>query len=362
MAMSSALGTAAASIGTRPILHIVTLDKFIAPFIDFVEQECGDFDRHRFICLGDSQRYPLRQRPNVLLEAGLTPWQLRLELLRATNRADRIILHGLFDERAVRLLALQPWLLARCYWMIWGGDLYWYRSAPRTWAWRRNEFLREFVIRRLGHLVSYIEGDVARAREWYGARGRYRECLMYTSNVYRHAGMPPRSGGTINILVGNSADPTNEHLEVLRKLAAHRDADIKVFAPLSYGDLEYGRAIAQEGRRLLGEKFVALTDFMRPDDYLGLLREMDVAVFNHRRQQGMGNIITLLGLGKKVFLRSDISTWEFLQGLQLAVFDVAGLDPVPLDEDTARANTKIVAERFSADVLRAQLRSLFESP
>lgn len=36
----------------------------------------------------------------------------------------------------------------------------------------------------------------------------------------------------INILVGNSAAPSNNHFEVLDKLSAHSKADIKVYVPL----------------------------------------------------------------------------------------------------------------------------------
>ena len=40
------------------------------------------------------------------------------------------------------------------------------------------------------------------------------------------------------------------------------------------------------------------------NQYLEFLGKIDIAIFNHRRQQGFGNAITLLGLGKKVYLNS----------------------------------------------------------
>jgi len=43
------------------------------------------------------------------------------------------------------------------------------------------------------------------------------------------------------------------------------------------------------------EKFKPLVDFIPFDEYLNLLAKVDIAIFNHKRQQTMGNITTLLG-------------------------------------------------------------------
>ncbi len=36
--------------------------------------------------------------------------------------------------------------------------------------------------------------------------------------------------------MGNSANPTNNHIEVLNKLLKFKDEDIEIIAPLSYGE------------------------------------------------------------------------------------------------------------------------------
>jgi dTDP-N-acetylfucosamine:lipid II N-acetylfucosaminyltransferase len=40
---------------------------------------------------------------------------------------------------------------------------------------------------------------------------------------------------------------------------------------------------------------------------------MDIGIFNHDKQQALGNIYTLLYLKKKVYLRDTISTWDHLK-------------------------------------------------
>src|SRR5690606_38136182 len=143
------------------------------------------------------------------------------------------VLHGLFNPKILLILFLMPWQLKKCYWVMWGGDLYVYQFGEKNWKWRVREFLRRPVIKNMGHLVTYIPGDVELARQWYGAKGEYHECLMYLSNVVdpdiiqaAQAGLEEHKGQ--NILVGNSADPINNHIEALEKLLPYKDENIKI--------------------------------------------------------------------------------------------------------------------------------------
>ena len=40
---------------------------------------------------------------------------------------------------------------------------------------------------------------------------------------------------------------------------------------------------------------------------------MDIGIFFNDRQQALGNIYALLGMGKKIFLRKDTSMWKGLK-------------------------------------------------
>lgn len=347
---------------TPQILHVMHFDKFIAPFISCVEECVVDFDRHLFFCFGEEAHYPMARRSNTLLPSDFPTSRLAyLELARQMNRAEKIILHGLFNTQVVQLLSVQPWLLKKCFWVIWGGDLYEHRIAERNWRWYKQEIFRRFVIKRLGHLVTFIEGDVDLARQWYDARGWYHSCLMYPSNLYREGSVPTRTDSTINIQIGNSADPSNEHFEILQTLERYKDQNIRIYAPLSYGDPKYAQRLAKVGAEIFGEKFVALTEFIPFDDYVRLLGNIDVALFNYQRQQGMGNIITLLGLGKKVYLRGDITPWQMFERIGIKLYDIADFDLTPIDWASKKRNQEVVESKFSKRILFDQLRGLFGS-
>lgn len=338
------------------ILHLCNWDrKFTLPFRDLIHRHFAD-GRHRFLVYGDVKTADIPPSPDTVVLPGIL--DNFSEIAGALRQAEKIILHGLFHNHLLYLLATQPRALRRCYWMIWGGDLY-VHELPRTWRLIKDDWFRRFVIRRIGHFVTYVEGDYDLARRWYGASGRFHECILYPSNAFqRVSGETVRSSGP-NIQIGNSADPGNNHMEIFERLKPFRDQAFTLYAPLSYGNQEHARRVAAAGREMFGDKFVAMTEFMDPEKYRQFLDQIDIAVFAHRRQQGMGNAIQLLGLGRKVYLRSDVSSWRLFQKLDLEVFDFEDLDLTPLRADIAKANEARIAAYFSEDNLRSQLAAIF---
>lgn len=267
-------------------------------------------------------------------------------------RAEKIILHGLWSKRVLQILFLQPWLLKKCYHVMWGGDFYF----PEKQSWITKQ-----IIKKVGHFITYIPGDYELAKTWYGAKGEYHECFVYPSNLYKEYNIPLRDHDTINIQIGNSADITNNHFDMLEKLLPFKNENIKIFAPLSYGDPQYARSVAEKGIQLFGEKFVPILDFMPFERYLEFLGEIDVAIFAHKRQQGMGNIITLLGLGKKVYMRSDITPWSLFESIGVKIFDLDALELNPLDQKSQKTNQSAIKEYFSEENYLKQLQILFGS-
>jgi len=343
------------------ILHLCFFDKFVAPFILFVESNFSDFGtRHVFYVSGIDSNSDLTDRPNVVIRKMGGAWRQYVWLVRQLYRAEKIIIHGLWDRRVIQLLALQPWLLKKSYWVIWGGDLYTYQQSKRTLQWWGKEIFRRLVIKNVGNLVTSIYGDYELARRWYGAKGRWHECFVYPSNLHRKYPLPSMGARSqINILLGNSATQTNGHAEVLEKLRNYANQDIRIFCPLSYGDNAYAEEVIKSGVEIFGEKFVALRRFVPIEDYMKLLADIDIAIFNHNRQQGIGNITMLLGMGKKVYMRPEITSWEGLRGLGLKIFDVNCVDISLINDADAAENRRIISDVFSADQLVERLSRLF---
>lgn len=344
------------------VLHIVEFEKFIPPFIDLVRQHLAR-ERHQFFFVHGGEKYPDEADQSDITRLSDFPSRLRglLHLSARMRAADKIVLHGLTHARLIVPLYLQRWLLPKTYWIIWGQDLYTYQSPVRTRSWRMKEFFRRPVIRGIGHLVTYVPGDVGLARQWYGATGRLEHCILYPSNQFNELALEPVSHEGTHILIGNSADPSNHHAEILQALLPWRDQAIHITAPLSYGDARHAEAIASLGRKMFGTQFTALRDFMPYTEYLRLLSSVDIAIFNHDRQQGMGNIISLLGLGKTVYMRPGTTSWAALTALGAQVRTLDHFDLDPLSDAEMATNRRVIREHFSRERLVQQLQQILEN-
>ncbi|MCQ4240362.1 TDP-N-acetylfucosamine:lipid II N-acetylfucosaminyltransferase [Stutzerimonas stutzeri] len=340
------------------ILHIGSCDNIITDFVGLIKGSFN-FSGHEFLLDSNMADKDLPLSSNVHL-AGRSKIGRLIHLAKCLikmHQANKIIIHGLTDIRLVQILFFCPWLLKKCYWIIWGGDLYVFRQGEQTKRWRKEEFFRRPVIKNMGNLVSYIKGDVDLARLWYGAKGVYHECIMYTSNLYKEYAVQPKKNNSINILVGNSADAGNNHEEALAKLLPFRDKDISIYVPLSYGDQVYAQQVIGFGKEWFGDKFKPLTEFIPFQKYLELLGSIDIAIFNHKRQQAMGNTIVLVGLGKTVYLRSDVTQWQLFQDMGIVVGDTlrfSSLGRVCSDDNKSK-----VREYFSKGNLINQLERIF---
>lgn len=253
-----------------------------------------------------------------------------------------------------------PWALSKSNWVIWGADLYSYQKPKHSFRSKLIESMKQHVIERIGGLVTYLSEDVALARKWYKAKGEYIECLMYPSNLFNVQELKINVQVYKSILVGNSADPSNNHIEIFKKLEKFKHENIIVYVPLAYGSKEYASHVISEGEKIFGDRFVPLTNFMAFDDYMKFLQGIHIAIFAHRRQQGMGNTISLLGMGKKVVIRKQVSQWSFFKELGITVFDFEGLDLELMKVDNSEKNKKLVNIYFSHERFCHQLNMLFK--
>ena len=343
------------------ILHLLGWDKkFVPPFIDFT-RENFESDQHLFLIYGPIHDGTLLEGPDLTYYYYPSLLKELPALLGQIRRARKVILHGLFSAHLYYALALQPWVLKKCYWAIWGGDLYTHNAEIKDWRWHKSEWFRRFVISRLGHCISHIKGDYDLARQWYGAKGKWHECLLYPNNVYKPCSISPKRFEGANILVGNSASSTNHHFEALEILRPFAGENIRVYCPLSYGDKNYADRVARAGKAMFGDKFIALREFMPFEQYLRFLAEIDIAVFNHYRQQGVCNITALLGLGVKVYVRTGITTKSFFDGLNVRLFDIAEINLDKLSEHEQKHNLKVISNTFTAKRLTDQWSRIYES-
>ena len=345
-------------------VHLCLREKFINPFITMV---CTHFQasEHRFIVIGKQSEFTITPRDHVIeLHSHLDNLPLLLQSLYAANR---IFLHSLFDERLLQIIALQPWLLKKVYWIMWGGDLYRYQSnrEQKRLATNVNERIRSFVIPRFAGYIG-LRGDYELARQWYGVSAPLYEMFFYPSNLFQEQCMPlnrnKESQAELKILLGNSADPSNQHLELFAQIAPYINERCQLIVPLSYGNAEYRELVIAKGREMFGRQFIPLTDFIGQDEYYQILSTIDIGLFYHRRQQALSNLIHLLGYGAKVYLRDDVVTWRFFDDLGVTVYpsNSSMMDLcTPIPDEVRFQNQQVIFDHFSLQNWLLQMQSLF---
>jgi dTDP-N-acetylfucosamine:lipid II N-acetylfucosaminyltransferase len=150
-----------------------------------------------------------------------------------------------------------------------------------------------------------------------------------------------------DILLGNSATPTNNHIEAMRVLSKLGMHGRKVIVPLSYGDMKYQEKIIRVGEKLLGESFIPLTNYMSLPEYNQSVSGCGNLIMNHIRQQAIGNISSALLRGGKVFLRPENPIYKYYTRIGVKLFPfsdditIADLDAPP-NKDDAFKNKEIM--------------------
>ena len=126
-----------------------------------------------------------------------------------------------------------------------------------------------------------------------------------------------------NILLGNSASFSNNHLDAFHHLKSlNIIEEAKIITPLSYGNMEYAKKISTEGIKKLGTNFKPLLTFMPLYEYHKLLQTCSITIMYHYRQQAVGNVLNQIYLGSKVFLSKKNTLYWFLKRLYIRVFSI----------------------------------------
>lgn len=253
-------------------------------------------------------------------------------------KSERIYFHFLQDIDLFVLFTLIN-KSKKTYWLIWGADLYnrinydvydeftkeqvckvdKKRTLGRVIKRKIFKTIEKKAINKITYIGTIIDGDYKLLCSSFGEKNQ-RINFFYTNPLDFNLKLDDFiNHEKINVLIGNSGDPTNNHISVLNGLK--NVSNIKIYCPLSYGNAQYINEVIEHGKKLFGDDFVPVTEFMNEEKYLQFLNSIDVAIMNHYRQQALGNIFALLILGKTVYLSSCSPVYDFLLKRGVVIYD-----------------------------------------
>jgi len=167
-----------------------------------------------------------------------------------------------------------------------------------------------------------------------------------------------------DIQLGNSASPSQNHLDAMSLIARYAPSGSRVVVPLSYGDPAYRAVVLEQGAAVLGERFAPVLEFMPLDAYNNLMRSCGVVIMNQMRQQALGNILSAIWRGALVYL-NDTPVYQAMRrlGVDVRLFEdefprdsSSGLAPLP--RETVERHRELLLAHVGRERVVSSTRSL----
>lgn len=325
------------------ILHIGSSGSIYNEYIRFINKNFENSD-HNFLIIDGEKKQGDKSYKNNNIERYISKGRNFSRILKTIfliiqipilytklffyfKKSKKIIIHGLFDIRIITFLYIFKNFLKKSNWVIWGGDLYRPPVKKGTFLEKADKYIKKNI----AFVSSLVPEDYQMAKKINFVKGKYGRAIYMTpiplSFLDKLEKINKNRNDVINIQIGNSSDPSNNHIEIIDILKKYKDKKIRIYCPLSYGDKEYAKIVIEYGKKIFEEKFIGLLDFLPPKEYANYINNIDILIFNHKRQQGLGNINALAYLERKIYIRNDISTWSYLkEELGLKIYDTLNIE------------------------------------
>lgn len=371
------------------ILHIAHDDKFIDMAYNMFEKATPNNNEFIIATKQKSFKY-IKTTPATKI----TPLKLLSKsFAKRLTQYEFVVLHWLDDFK--KQLILNAPKDVKFLWIGWGGDYYCYLNKnlflPVTEQLVKNIYQNNFhlilkskiksfikqklllrdiknleeVINRINYFAPVLEEDYNSVASYFKEfkpkyiswnYGTLEDDLIKTDN---------KNITGANILIGNSATPENNHLDILNMLKKIGIGNRKIIIPLSYGDMVYKKHVEKKAQDFFGDKVEILKTFIPILDYNKIIQTCSIVIMNHLRQQALGNIVTMMYYGAKIFLNKESPVYSFFKKNGAIIFN---LDEIKentfndmLTSEEVLINRKILEKYWSREVILKKTLTLIET-
>lgn len=166
------------------------------------------------------------------------------------------------------------------------------------------------------------------------------------------------------ILIGNSASNTSNHIDLFIKLRRHFSGQ-KLVVVMGYGSARYRNLINVTGKFLFGDHYHAINKRLPLELYNHMLMDCNVMIHNHRRVQGIGNLLFGVWAGHKIYLREENPAYSWLTDMGVRVYSIQSDWPAgrftPLAPEWRVKNREIIEKYYSEANAIRDIRRILEA-
>lgn len=321
------------------ILHIVTDEKFTDYAIRqfSLPEMCSEFV---LIPSNDGTLEVKYANQCTLVRQGSKEFSA---LLSNLGNYCAIVLHGMhWPKWQIPLLKAVPDGV-KVAWVFWGGELYGQPDVANGFLAPVDKFLNTIHINRRKWMGKKDLGSPFVPKEYYyrvdycltALPVEYEFAKSYLNRPdmkylwYNYYSIEETMGSVYdkqshgpNIWIGNSATIECNYFDLLLKIRKLNYGDREVIVPLSYGAPWLMKQVPRAYRMVLGDKFKPLTKLLPRDEYNEKMLSCSVMIQPHYLSQGVGNILTGIWLGMRVYLSEKCITADYLKQIGVTFYTI----------------------------------------
>jgi len=241
------------------------------------------------------------------------------------HNPDLIVFHSIAYHHDLELI-IKYGKLIKIAWVIWGWDLY-----SRL---KNEESIK--VLQLINENISFIlgySGDYKILQTQIKNPASFVKGSDLIYSIPSLSKIKSQSNNTAGdyIILGNSGDPGNNHIEIISEISKKSDYKNYLFIiPMSYSATADYIERVDLCAKTQGLNYHILINFISPSEYENIIQNAMLLVTCHNRQQSAGTIITALSYGVPVILREKITVegyifenpiWESLKSFKVNLLD-----------------------------------------
>ena len=278
-------------------------------------------------------------------------------------------------------------------WIGWGGDYYWMIDTyphfqillPKTtafiqkfplptWSTKLIQKIKKFkheekfkIVNKIDYFSPAFEEDFSLIKKNYpGFKPTYIDWNYGYLNAETIAKYEKLRFHGKKVMIGNSATPTNNHLDIF-DLCADILQNRELIIPLNYGSEDYAKTIAHSAKKLFGSQLEILEELLPAAEFDAKLMECQNLILGNIRQQAIGTMITAMYMGINIFVFEKSINYRYFKKQGFHLYTIEQLIQQPelldsqLDEEKVQFNRQKINYLWSIEKNRDTIADLLDT-